>query len=136
MDQILSAYRDIRLGDVALPADLALVHLFSGYDDPDKVIGLGWIDTACRLDGYDLSVSTPFPYDMLLSAHEIAHNLGADHDDSAACISDNVITGSEIMRSELSGSTQPVFSSCSISKMKPALTAECVLDNTNVGVDL
>ncbi len=136
VDQILDAYREIRATDEELPADLALVHLFSGHDDPDKIVGLGWIDTACRLDGYDLSVSTPFPYDMLLSAHEIAHNLGAEHDDGAACVIDNAITGSEIMGSELSGGTQPVFSSCSITKMKPALSAACVTDNIDVGVDL
>lgn len=136
VDQILDAYRDIRMNDEALPAELALVHLFSGHDDPDQIVGLGWINTACRLDGYDLSVSTPFPYDMLLSAHEIAHNLGAEHDDGAACVADNAISGSEIMWSELSGGTQPVFSSCSLVRMKPALSAACVTDNIDVGVDL
>ena len=136
VDQILEAYRDIRSNDKELPADLALVHLFSGHDDPNKIVGLGWIDTACRMDGYDLSVSTPFPYDMLLAAHEIAHNLGAEHDDGAACVADNAISGSEIMWSELSGGTQPVFSSCSLIKMKPALTAACVSDNIDIGVDL
>ena len=136
VDQILSSYRDIRVQDEELPAELALVHLFSGHPDPDKIIGLGWIDTLCRLDGYDLSMSTPFPYDMLLSAHEIAHNLGAEHDDDAACSTDGSISGGEIMWSELSGNTRPAFSTCSLESMRPALSAECVLDNIDVGVAL
>lgn len=136
VDQILGSYRDIRMQDENLPADLALVHLFSGRPDPDKIIGLGWIDTICRLDGYDLSMSTPFPYDMLLSAHEIAHNLGAEHDDDAVCSTDEGISGNEIMWSELSNNTRPAFSACSLQRMRPALTSTCVLDNIDVGVEI
>lgn len=136
VDQTLGRYRDLRMADEELPAELALVHLFSGHPDPNKVIGLGWIDTVCRLDGYDLSLSTPFPYDMLLAAHEIAHNLGAVHDDDAACNTDESISGSEIMWSELSNSTRPAFSACSLNKMRPALTASCVLDNIDVGIEI
>lgn len=136
VDQILESYRDLRSQDEELPADLALVHLFSGHPDPDKIVGLGWIDTVCRLDGYDLSMSTPFPYGMLLAAHEIAHNLGAEHDDDAACSADESISGSEIMWSELSGNTRPSFSNCSLQSMRPALTSECVLDNIDVGVEI
>ncbi|ASJ70459.1 M12 family metallo-peptidase [Granulosicoccus antarcticus] len=136
VDQVLEEFREIRIADEQLPADLALVHLFSGHDDREKVIGLGWINTACRLDGYDVSMSTPFPYGMLLSAHEIAHNLGAEHDDDAVCLTDSAITGSEIMSSELSGSTRPVFSSCSIDKMQQTLSAACVTDNIDVGISL
>lgn len=136
IDQILGRYRDLRIDDEQLPADLALVHLFSGLPDPDKIIGLGWIDTVCRLDGYDLSLSTPFPYDMLLAAHEIAHNLGAEHDDNAACSSDGAISGSEIMWPQLSDSTRPAFSACSLNSMQPALNASCVLDNIDVGMQI
>ncbi|MGQ7847866.1 M12 family metallo-peptidase [Granulosicoccus sp. 3-233] len=136
VDQILASYRDVRIQDEQLPADLALVHLFSGHPDPNKTIGLGWIDTVCRLDGYDLSMSTPFPHDMLLSAHEIAHNLGAEHDDGAACSTDESISGNEIMWSELSSSTRPAFSACSLQRMRPALSATCVQDNIDVGVDI
>ncbi len=136
VDQILASYRDVRIQDEELPADLALVHLFSGHPDPNKIIGLGWIDTICRLDGYDLSMSTPFPYDMLLSAHEIAHNLGAEHDDDAACSTDEAASGNEIMWSELSSNTRPAFSSCSLQSMRPALSAACVLDNIDVGVEI
>ncbi|NND89361.1 MAG: hypothetical protein HKN42_00755 [Granulosicoccus sp.] len=136
VDQMLGAYRDIRLNDDELPADLALVHLFSGHGDPQKIIGLGWIGTACRLDGYDLSLSTPFPYDMLLSAHEIGHNLGAPHDDDPDCNADDAATGNEVMWSELSGATRPEFSVCSLDNMRSMLAADCVIDDIDVGVTL
>ena len=136
VEQILDHYRDIRLSDPEMPEDLALVHLFSGHIDPQKVIGLGWIDTVCRVDGYDLSMSTPFSYDVLLSAHEIAHNLGAVHDDDANCKTDPSVTGSEIMWSELSGDTQPQFSSCSLNRMRTSLNESCMADNIDVGLQL
>lgn len=136
VDQILESYREVRIQDESLPADLALVHLFSGHADPDRVIGLGWIDTLCRLDGYDLSLSTPFAYDMLLAAHEIAHNLGAEHDDSAACSAYENMSNNEIMWSEISGATRPGFSSCSMQSIQPALNASCVVDNIDVGLQI
>ncbi len=136
VDQVLNSLRDLRLNDAELPADLALVHLFSGHGDPEKVIGLGWISTACRVDGYDLSLSTPFPYDVLLAAHEIAHNLGAPHDNDAQCRTDNTITGFEVMWSELSGNTQPNFSACSLNEMQAILGASCVADNIDIGIAL
>lgn len=136
-DELLERYRDERLLDSELSKDLALVHLFSGFRDPLKVIGLGWISTACSFNGYDLSLSTPFPFDILLAAHEIAHNLGALHDDDAQCISDDGITGAEVMWSELSGSTRPTFSSCSVNAIRKTIdTGECVADDIDVSVAL
>ena len=77
---ILDNFRTVRLQEPQLRPDLTMVHLFSGIRDPQGVLGLGWINTACRTDGYDISVSTPFTFDALLAAHEMAHNLGAVHD--------------------------------------------------------
>jgi hypothetical protein len=110
--------------------------MFSGHRDPDKVIGLGWIDTACRLDGYDLSMSTPFPFDMLLSAHEIAHNLGALHDDDEPCVTDATDLGTNVMWSELSGQTRPEFSSCSLQRMRSKLGSYCLTDNIDLSISL
>jgi len=105
VEELLTAFRLVRLADAELPTSLAMVHLFSGHQDPDQDIGLGWIDTACRNDGYDASMSTPYPFDMLLAAHEIAHNLGALHDDDAECqlIGDGLETN--VMWSQLSSAT-------------------------------
>lgn len=136
-DELLENYRHVRMRDTELSKDLALVHLFSGLRDPQKVIGLGWISTACSVNGYDLSLSTPFPFDVLLAAHEIGHNLGATHDDDARCLTDENITGVEVMWSQLSGNTRPTFSACSLQPLRQTINSGgCVADNIDVSVTL
>ncbi len=134
VSQILANFRDVRSNDERLPADLTLVHLFTGHRDPSRVIGLGWISTACRLDGYDLSVSTPFPFDTLLAAHEIAHNLGAVHDDDTRCAATLDNKPNTLMWPEISGLSTAEFSSCSINFMQAAKQANCNLDNINASI--
>jgi len=59
----LTQFGRIRQQETGLSRDLTLVHLFSGAPDANGVLGLGWIDTACRTDGFDVSLSTPFAFD-------------------------------------------------------------------------
>lgn len=132
IEQILDNFRVARVFDNQLPADLTLVHLFTGLRDPDGVIGLGWINTACRTDGYDVSVSTPFAFDTLLAAHEMAHNLGALHDDNPRCESNRT----SIMWPRLSGSTSTEFSHCSKNAIAPNIGASCNVDNIDLAVGL
>lgn len=136
VDEILSNFRSIRIDDERLSNDLTLVHLFSGHRDPNRVIGLGWISTACRLDGYDLSMSTPFPFDALLAAHEIAHNLGSLHDDNPQCMVENNRQSNTLMWPELSGASTAEFSACSTRNMQASKNASCNVDNIDVGVRL
>ncbi len=136
MEEILRFFRLTRIEDEELSADLALVHLFTGHSDSSQLIGLSWIGTVCQQDGHDVSVSTPFPYSMLLSSHEIAHNLGAVHDNDQQCLVDESITGNEVMWSELSHNTQANFSSCSIETMSASLSSSCVVDNQDLSVSL
>ncbi len=136
VDDILQRFRPLRIADTNLPLDLALVHLFSGHRDPERVIGLGWISTACRVDGYDLSMSTPFPFDTLLAAHEIAHNLGALHDNEPSCAGLISDTRNELMWPELSGASQATFSRCSINDMQVSKLASCNLENIDVSTRL
>ena len=133
---LLSAFRTTRLSDAELPTSLALVHLFTGHQDPTQVIGLGWIDTACRSDGFDVSMSTPFPFDMLLTAHEIAHNLGAIHDDDVECQISGDAFPSNVMWSQLSSATTTEFSSCSLQRVLPTLERGCFAENIDVNVSL
>ena len=134
MVQMLNEFRQVRLAEPEFPAELALVHLFTGNSDPEKLIGVSWIDTLCQLDGYDISISTPYPFNILLSAHEIAHNLGALHDDDLQCQVDTSITGREVMWSELSNTTASNFSSCSLNAMQQSLAASCVLNNIDMAL--
>jgi len=136
VDQLLSNFRPVRIDDPKLPADLSLVHLFSGHRDPDRVIGLGWINTACRLDGYDVSMSTPFPFDTLLAAHEIAHNLGALHDDHQQCHMDSSRSTSTLMWPRLSSDTTAEFSACSIRSVQAGKNASCNMDNIDVAISM
>lgn len=136
VDQLLTSFRPIRMNDPKLPADLGLVHLFSGHRDPDRVIGLGWINTACRVDGYDVSMSTPFPFDALLTAHEVAHNLGALHDDHEQCHVDANRSASTLMWPKLSSDTTAEFSACSIRSVQGAKNASCNINNIDVAVSM
>lgn len=132
VSNILDNFRSVRLQEPQLRPDLTMVHLFTGLRDPQGVLGLGWINTACRTDGYDISVSTPFTYDALLAAHEMAHNLGALHDDSTSCATDR----SNIMWPRLSGQTAPSFSQCTLNAVRDSLAAPCNLDNIDLSVNL
>ena len=129
---ILDDFRSVRLQEPQLRPDLTMVHLFTGLRDPDGVLGLGWINTACRSDGYNISVSTPFTYDALLAAHEMAHNLGAVHDDSTSCSANH----SNIMWPRLSGQTEPSFSQCTMNAVRTGLAAACNLENIDLSVAL
>ena len=82
---MLRGLRAYRMQSTLLGNEVSLVHLFSGSRAIDEPVGLAWIDTACRSDGYDVGLSTPYQHDILLAAHEIAHNLGALHDSETAC---------------------------------------------------
>jgi len=134
MVQMLNEFRHIRRSYEQFPADLALVHLFTGHSDPTDLIGVGWINTVCQLDGYDVSISSHYPNSLLLSAHEIAHNLGALHDDDRQCSAYSSITGSEVMWSELSDTTQNSFSSCSLDIMRESLSSSCVQENIDMAL--
>jgi len=132
VEEILETFRSVRASEPKLNSDLTMVHLFTGARDALGVLGLGWIDTACRTDGYDISLSTPFAYDALLAAHEMAHNLGALHDDAPSCSTGR----SNIMWPRLSSLTQPNFSACSLEAIAPALAASCNLENIDLSVEL
>jgi len=132
IDDILTTFRDVRMNESGLSPDLTMVHLLTGLKDPDNVIGLGWIGTACRLDGYDVSVSAPFAFDGLLAAHEMAHNLGALHDNQTSCPGEN----HDIMWPTLSSQTHATFSACSKQAMVAGISAACNLDNIDMSIGL
>jgi len=137
---VLEAFVDYRRSDPDLAAgataeldgELGLVHLFSGTEDPGDVIGLAWIDTACRGDGYDTSLSTPFVYDVQLVAHELGHNLGAVHDDLTVCAAQRDL----LMWPQFTSKMQSEFSQCSLDDMAPRVAASCNDDNIDLTVQL
>lgn len=118
MEKIIRNFRRYRMTSGKLGGDIGLATLFTGNKNSDLPMGLAWIGTACRTDGYDVSVVTPFGNGGLLSAHEIAHSMGAPHDDETSCGE-----GSHIMSRRITGKTKQTFSSCSVQSVKAQLAA-------------
>lgn len=132
VEQVLREFRRYSLDNPALSTDMGLLHLFTGSYDDNNVIGLSWINSLCRKDGYNVSVSTPFAQQMLLAAHEMAHNLGALHDDSDNC----EVEYDKVMWPNISGATTGNFSACSKKAIMPKRYASCNLDNIDLGISL
>ena len=126
VESMLETFRLVRDADPELPADLALVHLFTGLEDARGAFGLGYVDAACRGDGWATALSTPFAFDMLLAAHEMAHVVGATHDDDPSCA--GLATEADLMWSTLSGRTRAAFSACSVAAVRRTLESGCLVD--------
>jgi len=128
---------DIRKADPLLDNDLSLVHLFSGHlhQGVEPVAGLSWQNSVCHKGGYDVSLSTPFLFDTLLAAHEIAHNLGAPHDNSDQCDALTQQDDSYLMWPKISHTTRDSFSSCSFNYIQHAAQATCNVDVIDFAVN-
>ncbi|OED39996.1 hypothetical protein AB833_12440 [Chromatiales bacterium (ex Bugula neritina AB1)] len=120
IETMLRNFRQYRMHNNNLQ-DVSLVHLFTGNKNTDEPVGLAWIDTACRTDGYDVGISTPYRHDILLAAHEIAHNLGAHHDSDTACAADS----DKVMWPYISSQTSQKFSSCTHQAVRLSLESSC-----------
>ncbi len=134
LEENLARFRDYRFGTDLLEPELSLVHLFTGATPSDDSVGLAYIGSACRTDGYDVSVSLPFRYPVLLTAHEIGHNLGALHDDET-----DLCKGStdQLMYSHISATTTEDFSTCSKDAINQGLHyGSCLIDAIDAGLTL
>ena len=134
LEENLDLFRLYRIESDLLPEDLSLVHLFSGVQSIDNAVGLAFSGSACRTDGYDVSMSRPFLFPVELAGHEIGHNLGADHDDATvecAGVTDH------LMFSAISSNTTRQFSSCSTDAIETRLQqGTCYTEAINIGVEI
>jgi len=121
VESMLRSFRQFRLSNRQLDASVSLVHLFTGNQPTDEPVGLAWIDTACRPDGYDVGLSTKYRHDVLLASHEIAHNLGALHDTDTAC----AVSTDKVMWPYISAGTSQHFSRCTVNSVKSSLQNSC-----------
>lgn len=131
IETMLRGLRDYRMQSNQFN-DASLVHLFTGNQNTDAPVGLAWIDTACRTDGYDVGLSTPYRHEILLAAHEIAHNLGAKHDSDTACS----IETDKVMWPYISSHTSQNFSSCTRHSVRQSLQNSCHVQTIDLQVSL
>jgi len=129
----LIRFREFRDATGVLPADLGLVHLFSGSsrDTAQSAIGVAYVNTVCFTNGLDVGISVNWPrYEAQLMAHELGHNLGSRHDTIIGCE-----TGPrQIMFPNINGSQN--FSQCSLARIRSTLeTRGCVLDVVDLALD-
>ncbi len=133
METMMRNFRDYRLESADLGSDIGLATLFSGNKNSDSALGLAWIGSACRTDGFDVSVVTPYKYPSLLSTHEIGHTMGAPHDSDTSCASQN----GHIMWPFLSSTSGRTFSSCSKSEIAEVMAANfCHVDAFDIALSL
>ena len=133
MEAMMRNFRDYRADSRDLGSDIAVATLFSGNKNSDAALGLAWIGSACRTDGFDVSVVSPYRLSDLLSTHEIGHSLGAQHDQDTAC-SDN---STHVMWPYLSNTTKRTFSSCSKESVNLVIAnGNCFIDTLDIGIDL
>ncbi len=130
LESILRSFRDYRLQYSTLFADSALTYLFTGNPKTDVTLGLAWIDTACRLDGYDVGVTTPSTFGDVLLTHELGHSLGAKHDTDTEC-DDN---SRSLMWPNISSNTEIEFSSCSKTSVLQSRAKTCLENSVNLSL--
>ncbi|MEO8061413.1 MAG: M12 family metallo-peptidase [Pseudomonadota bacterium] len=105
-----------------------IAHLVTGKDLEGSTAGIAYVRTVCAVetgvsvseDSYGTTISA------LIMAHELGHNLGAEHDGAAdtPCAG---VGGGFIMAPSVSG--YATFSQCSLDRMRPVIdSAECIAD--------
>lgn len=114
-------------------ADLA--HLFTNRDLQGSVIGVAWLGTLCNTT-YGTGLSQDFINEnkslVLLTAHEIGHNLAAPHDNQSGSACASTPFG-YIMNPWVSTSLQLQFSTCSKQQMAPEIAEASCLETVGGG---
>ena len=132
LEKMLRNFRDYRLQKSTLFNDSGLVYLFTGNPKTDITLGLAWIDTACRADGFDVGVTTPSSFSDVLLTHELGHSLGARHDTDTECSG----TSGKLMSPRISGNTDTSMTTCSQQSIESSLNRACFLDALDLALNV
>jgi len=130
LEDYLNSFRRYRLDNRAFFNDSVLTYLFTGKQRTDGTLGLAWIDTLCRTDGYDVGITTPSAIGDVLLTHELGHSLGSQHDSDTTCNQDT----SKIMWPHISARTEVEFSGCSQASLSGARAKACLVDSVDVAL--
>ena len=131
LETYLNSFRSYRQDHRTLFNDSALTYLFTGKQRTDRTLGLAWIDTLCRVDGYDVGITTPSAIGEVLLTHELGHSLGSQHDSDTSCNQDT----SKIMWPHISSRTQVEFSDCSQVSLAGARAKSCLVDAVDLALN-
>lgn len=131
LETILRTFRDYRLQYKTLFGNSALTYLFTGNPRSDITLGLAWIDTACRVDGYDVGVTTPSRFGDVLLTHELGHSLGAQHDTDTECGTNS----KSLMWPNISSRTEPEFTSCSQDSILQSHGKQCLINSVDLSLN-
>jgi len=132
LEKMLRNFRSYRQGKRTLFSDSALVYLFTGNPKTDITLGLAWIDTACRNDGYDVGVTTPSSFTEVLLTHEIGHSLGAQHDTDTSCSG----IGGKLMAPRISAKTETEMTLCSQNSITQSIQRSCLIDAVDLALQV
>jgi len=130
LENILWNFKDYRIQYKTLFGKSALTYLFTGNPRSDLTLGLAWIDSACRSDGYDVGVTTPSSFGDILLTHELGHSLGAKHDTNTTC-DDNPRS---LMWPNISGRTEAAFSECSQTSVMQSRGKQCLINSVDLSL--
>ncbi len=131
LESFLRAFRDYRRAHDTLFGDSAATYLFTGNRKTDPTLGLAWIDTLCRSDGYDVGVTTPSSFGDVLLTHELGHSFGAEHDSDTACRTDR----DGLMWPHISAATGTRLTSCSRDSVRASQRRACLGNGVDLTLD-
>ncbi len=132
LETYLKSFRTYRLKQKTFFSDSALAYLFTGKERTDRTLGLAWIDTLCRLDGFDVGIITPSAIGDVLVTHELGHSLGSQHDTDTVCNQDST----RLMWPNISAATTTQFSSCSEQMLSGARAKSCLVNAIDVALSV
>lgn len=104
-----------------LESEQSIFHFVSGRDFEGSTAGLAWVGTVCNGSGYASGITSASDSNAttaVIVAHEIGHNLGANHDGA-----DTSCAAGEHIMSPYVESSATSFSSCSFSDISNRISA-------------
>lgn len=131
LESFLRTFRTYRMSHETLFEDSAAAYLFTGNQKTDVTLGLAWIDTLCRTDGYDVGITTPSSFGDVLLTHELGHSFGAQHDSDTACASDS----DALMWPHISDNTPTRLTSCSAASVSASRRLSCLSNTVDLKLD-
>lgn len=131
LESFLRTFRAYRMAHDTLFADSAATYLFTGNQKTDVTLGLAWIDTLCRTDGYDVGVTTPSSFGDVLLTHELGHSFGAQHDSDTSCSNDR----DGLMWPHISNTTNTRLTSCSVDSVRASRARACLSNAVDLRLD-